>query len=212
MTNELPFLERQDRRTGEKSEHASTPGIEPPGPSVSMIEITARRGRRNAPYYGMPEGRLPVHSHLAVPVISPTTGEVLGGFFFGHPETGRFTQRHQSLAEGIAGYAAIALDNARLFERERNLATELSRSMLPVVPDVPGLDIVARYLPVATGIKVGGDWFDMIELASGLVGLRRALTRWVGTLGIAPRAAGRRGPGQLRPRESVRRRRRPSNP
>jgi hypothetical protein len=84
--------------------------------------------------------------------------------------------------------------------------------MLPVVPDVPGLDIVARYLPVATGIKVGGDWFDVIELASGLVGLRRALTRWVGTLGIAPRAAGRRGPGQLRPRESVRRRRRPSNP
>ncbi|MEN3302341.1 GAF domain-containing SpoIIE family protein phosphatase [Pseudonocardia sp.] len=129
--------------------------------------VSDARFGRNAPYYGMPEGHLPVHSYLAVPVLSPTTGEVLGGFFFGHPETGQFTERHQSLAEGIAGYAAIALDNARLFERERNFATELSRSMLPVVPDVPGLDIVARYLPAATGIKVGGDWFDVIDLASG---------------------------------------------
>jgi serine phosphatase RsbU (regulator of sigma subunit) len=92
---------------------------------------------------------------------------VLGGFFFGHPEFGRFTERHQFFAEGIAGYAAIALDNARLFERERNLAGELARSMLPVVPDIPHLRIVTRYLPAATGIKIGGDWFDVIALPGG---------------------------------------------
>lgn len=133
--------------------------------TVRSEDITRdRRFGHNAPYHGMPKGHLPVCSYLAVSAVSPSTGEVLGGFFFGHPARGRFTARHEYLAEGIAGYAAIALDNARLFDRERNLATELSRSMLPSVPEVPGLAICARYLPAATGSKVGGDWFDVIEL------------------------------------------------
>jgi serine phosphatase RsbU (regulator of sigma subunit) len=106
-----------------------------------------------------------------VSVISPTSGEVLGGFFFGHPERGRFTERHESLAEGIAGYSAIALDNAQLYERERNLTRELSRSMLPEAPVVPGLELVTRYLPAATGHNIGGDWFDVIRLASGATAL-----------------------------------------
>ncbi|WP_372665734.1 PP2C family protein-serine/threonine phosphatase [Amycolatopsis kentuckyensis] len=122
---------------------------------------------RNAPHHGMPEGHLPVCSYLAVSVISPTSEEVLGGFFFGHSEPDRFTARHEYLAEGIAAYSAIALDNARLYERERTLASELSRSMLPVAPPTPGLDVVTRYLPAATGSKVGGDWFDVIALPSG---------------------------------------------
>ncbi|MCR6487981.1 SpoIIE family protein phosphatase [Amycolatopsis sp. OK19-0408] len=122
---------------------------------------------KNAPYHGMPAGHLPVCSYLAVPVLSPTTDDVLGGFFFGHSEPDRFTARHEYLAEGIAGYSAIALDNARLYERERNLVTELSRSMLPVAPDLPGLDVLTRYLPAATGTKVGGDWFDVFRLPSG---------------------------------------------
>jgi hypothetical protein len=122
---------------------------------------------KNAPHHGMPDGHLPVRSYLAVSVLSPTTGEVLGGFFFGHPEPDRFTARHEYLAEGIAAYSAIALDNARLYERERTLASELSRSMLPVAPPTPGLDVLTRYLPAATGSKVGGDWFDVIALPSG---------------------------------------------
>ncbi|MEV7099730.1 SpoIIE family protein phosphatase [Amycolatopsis sp. NPDC051045] len=136
--------------------------------TVRSPDITqdARFGR-NAPHHGMPEGHLPVCSYLAVPVINPTTEEVLGGFFFGHPQPDRFTARHEFLAEGIARYAAIALDNARLYERERTLVTELSRSMLPVVPDVAGADVVTRYLPATTGSKIGGDWFDVIPLSSG---------------------------------------------
>ncbi|MEU0788995.1 GAF domain-containing SpoIIE family protein phosphatase [Amycolatopsis sp. NPDC005961] len=122
---------------------------------------------KNAPHHGMPAGHLPVCSYLAVPVISPTSEEVLGGFFFGHSRPDRFTARHEYLAEGIAAYSAIALDNARLYERERTLASELSRSMLPVAPSAPGLDVLTRYLPAATGSKVGGDWFDVIRLPSG---------------------------------------------
>jgi PAS domain S-box-containing protein len=67
-----------------------------------------------APHYGQPKGHLPVHSYLAVPVIS-RSGEVIGGLFFGHPKVARFNAEHEKLAVGIAAYAAIAIDNARLY-------------------------------------------------------------------------------------------------
>ncbi|MCA1630501.1 MAG: PAS domain S-box protein [Acidobacteria bacterium] len=76
---------------------------------------------KNSPYYGMPEGHLPVVSYLAVPVVS-RSGEVLGGLFFGHPEPGVFDDRKARIVEGLASQAAVAMDNARLFEavsRER---------------------------------------------------------------------------------------------
>ncbi|GAA0810405.1 ATP-binding SpoIIE family protein phosphatase [Spirilliplanes yamanashiensis] len=136
--------------------------------TVRSDDITADpRYGHNAPHAGMPEGHLPVCSYLAVPVVSPSSGEVLGGFFFGHPERARFTARHEELAEGIAGYAAIALDNARLYGRQRAMATELQRSMLPVIGTVPGFQVVGRYLPAATGSEVGGDWIDVVELPAG---------------------------------------------
>ncbi len=63
---------------------------------------------------GMPKGHLPVRSYLAVAVRS-RSGEMLGALLFGHPQPGRFQAREERLAEGIAGQAAIALDNAVLF-------------------------------------------------------------------------------------------------
>ncbi|CAN7261620.1 GAF domain-containing protein [Rhizobium sp. LjRoot30] len=71
---------------------------------------------RNAPQNGMPEGHLPVRSYLAVPVVS-RSGEVLGGLLFGHKETGRFGEEHETALLGIAGHAATAIDNARLFQK-----------------------------------------------------------------------------------------------
>jgi anti-sigma regulatory factor (Ser/Thr protein kinase) len=127
------------------------------------IQADPRYGR-STPYHGQPEGHLPVRSYLAVPVISPTSHEVLGGFFFGHSEFDRFTAGHERVAEGLAGYTAIGLDNARLYARQRTLATELQRSMLPAIGEVPGFTTVARYLPAATGSEVGGDWLDVIDL------------------------------------------------
>jgi len=70
---------------------------------------------RNAPYRGMPDGHLPVRSYLSMPVVS-RNGEVLGGLFFGHPEPARFTERAERLVIGIAAQAAIAIDNARLYQ------------------------------------------------------------------------------------------------
>jgi PAS domain S-box-containing protein len=81
---------------------------------IDDVKKDPRYGK-NSPYYGMPEGHLPVTSYLAVPVIS-RSGQVYGGLFFGHPEAGMFTARVARIVEGLAGQAAVAMDNARLFE------------------------------------------------------------------------------------------------
>ena len=68
---------------------------------------------QNAPQYRMPTG-LPVRSYLAVPVKA-RSGEVLGGLFFGHSAAWRVRRRHERLAVGVASWAAVALENARLY-------------------------------------------------------------------------------------------------
>jgi PAS domain S-box-containing protein len=67
------------------------------------------------PHHGMPKGHLPVVSYLAVPVIS-RDGRVIGGLFFAHPEPDIFTERAERLVAGVAAQAAIALDNASLYD------------------------------------------------------------------------------------------------
>lgn len=75
------------------------------------------------PHFGMPPGHLPVRSYLAIPVIS-RSGEVIGGLFFGHSDPGIFTERAERIVVGIAAQAAVAIDNARLYEAARNASTE----------------------------------------------------------------------------------------
>lgn len=89
---------------------------------IENVKLDARYGK-NSPYFGMPEGHLPVTSYLAVPVIS-RSGEVLGGLFFGHPESGVFSERHERIVTGLAGQAAIAMDNARLYEAAQRAQAE----------------------------------------------------------------------------------------
>ncbi len=82
---------------------------------------------KNRPYHGMPPGHVPVKSYLAAPVIS-RSGEVLGSLFFGHAAPARFTERHEAIITGIAAQAAIAMDNARLFEQAQWVQKELKQS------------------------------------------------------------------------------------
>ncbi|MEJ7728379.1 MAG: ATP-binding protein [Polyangiaceae bacterium] len=78
------------------------------------------------PHHGMPAGHLPVRSYLAVPVQS-RTGAVLGGLFFGHHEAGVFTERAERLVVGVAAQAAVAIDNARLYDEAKRTAEERAR-------------------------------------------------------------------------------------
>jgi signal transduction histidine kinase len=88
------------------------------GEGVVRIDDVTQDSRygQNPPYYGMPPGHLPVRSYLAAPVVS-RSGEVLGGLFFGHAEPGVFSERAERILVGIAGQAAIAIDNARLYQQ-----------------------------------------------------------------------------------------------
>ncbi len=99
------------------------------GEGVVRIEDVKKDPRygKNSPYYGMPEGHLPVTSYLAVPVVS-RSGEVLGGLFFGHPEPGIFTERDEITVSGLASQAAIAMDNARLYETARKAQVEAEQA------------------------------------------------------------------------------------
>jgi PAS domain S-box-containing protein len=82
---------------------------------VRSADITQDpRYGKNPPYHGMPRGHLPVRSYLAVPVKG-RAGEVIGGLFFGHSAVERFTEHHERLALGVASWAAVALENARMF-------------------------------------------------------------------------------------------------
>jgi serine phosphatase RsbU (regulator of sigma subunit)/anti-sigma regulatory factor (Ser/Thr protein kinase) len=72
----------------------------------------------------------------------------------------------------LASLAAQALDRARSFESERTIAETLQRSVLPVsLPQIPSVQLAARYLPGTDEVDVGGDWFDAILLPTGRLGL-----------------------------------------
>lgn len=85
---------------------------------VADIRKDPRYGQ-NRPHHGMPDGHLPVVSYLAVPVKS-SSGEVIGGLFFGHGEPDRFAPETEALITAIAGQAAVAIDNARLHSAAQN--------------------------------------------------------------------------------------------
>jgi len=74
------------------------------------------------PHFGMPRGHLPVVSYLAVPIISPG-GSPIGGLFFGHSRPDMFDADHEKLVAGIAPQAAVAIDNAKLYEEIKTLNT-----------------------------------------------------------------------------------------
>ena len=74
-------------------------------------------------------------------------------------------------AADLARRAALTVDNARLYQREHEVAEQLQRSLLPQLPTIPGLDRWARYLPGSTAAQVGGDWYDVFRLPDGPVGI-----------------------------------------
>jgi serine phosphatase RsbU (regulator of sigma subunit) len=63
--------------------------------------------------------------------------------------------------------ASIAIDNARRFEHNRDIAETLQRALLTDLPATPGLRLAARYLPATHGLNIGGDWYDAFRQPDG---------------------------------------------
>ncbi|MEU6196233.1 SpoIIE family protein phosphatase [Streptomyces sp. NPDC047061] len=111
-----------------------------------------------------------VHSSMSVPIQA--RGTTLGvAVFRRHRRLDPFGPDDVLLAEEITARAAVCIDNARRYSRERETALALQRSLLPrTLPRTAALQAASRYLPAARA-GVGGDWFDVIPLS----GLRVAM-------------------------------------
>ena len=113
----------------------------------------------NSPHHGMPKGHLPVVSYLAVPVISQT-GVVIGGLFFGHPKPGRFSEEHETLVNAIAMQAAIALDNAKLYQEINALNSKKDQFLSFASHELKTpLTTIKGYLQVAAQTKMPYEQF-----------------------------------------------------
>ncbi|NUS16372.1 MAG: SpoIIE family protein phosphatase [Streptomyces sp.] len=111
-----------------------------------------------------------IHSAAIVPLRGAR--DVLGALTLGRAGTpGDFTTPDLPLFEDIARRAALALDNARLFQRQRAVAETMQNHLLPQMPRVPGLRMAVRYLPAPDASQVGGDWYDAFTLPDGATAL-----------------------------------------
>nr|WP_238419888.1 SpoIIE family protein phosphatase [Streptomyces taklimakanensis] len=128
---------------------------------------------RVAPTAGAAEAmrRAGVHSYMAVPLVA--RGVLLGvADFVRGPGSPPFTRSDVELATELASKAAVFIDNARLYGREREHVLSLQRSLLPrATPDTPGLDVFTHYTPSPDPSGVGGDWFDVVALPGGRTAL-----------------------------------------
>lgn len=140
------------------------------GRSVVVDEVTGERldayepdAQRRAALRGAGVGSL-----LSVPLL--TRDRVVGALTLVRETPRAFGARVVAVAEELTSRAALALDSAMLFSRERAAALTLQRSLLPgALPPVEGTVCAVRYLPGAAGLEVGGDWYDVIPVSAGVV-------------------------------------------
>ncbi|MEU0948172.1 SpoIIE family protein phosphatase [Streptomyces canus] len=111
-----------------------------------------------------------IRSAAIAPIRS--TRAVLGALTLGRAKDPvDFTTVDLPLIEDIARRAGLALDNARLYQRQRKVAETMQNHLLPQMPRVPGLQMTARYLPAPDASQVGGDWYDAFSLSDGATAL-----------------------------------------
>ena len=127
--------------------------------------------------------RLGLRSLLSTPLV--VRGRTLGALSFGSRREHAFGREQVALAHQLARRVGLALDNARLYQVQREIAHTLQQSLLPgtlVQPE--GFEIAARYRPSGEGAEVGGDFYDAWPTADG--GLAIAIGD---VAGKGPRAA-----------------------
>ena len=114
--------------------------------------------------------RIGLTSYLVVPITAPVGRRVVGVVILVNGAgRGAFGEADERTAVEIGRRAGLAVDNSRLYGRQRHVAEVLQHSMLPELPEIPGIELYARYLPAQIGTAVGGDWYDAFVQPDGSV-------------------------------------------
>ncbi|MGW0206159.1 SpoIIE family protein phosphatase [Streptomyces sp. NPDC003233] len=114
---------------------------------------------------------LGVHSVMIVPIRARGVTMGVTTFFRRHRQE-PFDEDDLSLAEDLVSRAAVCVDNARRYTREREAALVLQRSLLPRrLPEQDAVEVAACYRPADELTGLGGDWYDIIPLSAARVAL-----------------------------------------
>ncbi|MFM9695180.1 PP2C family protein-serine/threonine phosphatase [Streptomyces europaeiscabiei] len=145
------------------------------GPRPAAAVVAARRGR---PQYAAdhpgglpgvddqpPSALDPARPLLCVPLM--TRRAPLGVLTLSPPDDERWDADDAFMLIELARRAGVALENARRFEHNRDIAETLQRALLTELPTTPGLRLAARYLPATRGLNIGGDWYDAFRQPDG---------------------------------------------
>jgi len=162
-------------------------GPMPPVPAESPMPLSrALRGVAStlvtpATYQGPPDAGIAIEQRRLFEAtgmhsagIAPIRGvrDVLGALTLGRSKRpDPMTPADLSLLEDISRRTGVALDNARLYQRQRKVAETMQRHLLPRLPEVAGLEMTARYVAAPDASDVGGDWYDAFTLADGATAL-----------------------------------------
>jgi PAS domain S-box-containing protein len=118
-------------------------------------------------------GKLEMGSLISAPLVA--RGRTLGAITVAASRGGRrYDEDDLSLLGSLAYRCALALDNARLYRERGRIARTLQRSLLPRLPETPGIEVGMEYLPVGEETEIGGDFYDLIEAPDG---------SWIATIG-----------------------------
>ncbi|MFE0041299.1 SpoIIE family protein phosphatase [Streptomyces sp. NPDC059015] len=104
-----------------------------------------------------------MESWAVLPLIA--SGRPIGSLVLAYDRHKRFPATERAVLTSLAGLIGQALERARLYDTQHDVARRLQAALLPhSLPRVPGLDVTARYLPAGRGLDVGGDFYDLIRL------------------------------------------------
>ncbi|MFD5467813.1 SpoIIE family protein phosphatase [Kitasatospora sp. NPDC127059] len=129
---------------------------------------------RSAPLFSQPGSTPRSPDAPAAWAVLPlvASGRQVGSCLITFAAERAFSREDRTLYSAFAGILAQSLERARLYDIHHHRAGELQRAMLPrTLPRLPGIASAARYLPSTEGMQIGGDWYDLLKLPDGRIGL-----------------------------------------
>ena len=111
-----------------------------------------------------------LRSMLAVPLLA--RGRSIGVLTVFAVSEGSFGDEDMNLLQTFASQASLAIDTARSYSREHEVASVLQRSLLPeALPDFPELETASFYEPAGGDAEIGGDYYDVFRAPDSTIWL-----------------------------------------